>query len=323
MCSRTIHGIENMHMSKDLFLKAAMYFNNKTVSILGAGEPFLHPDIFEFIQICQSRNSIVNLVTNGTLLSEDKAKRLLQYPNIRSVTFSIDGVYDNYNKIRVNGDFQTVVNNFKRISELRNGAKRPLLSVNFVGMRSNIDDFPELIKILGAYADTIELSHPINFSHDMATEHLNNNIEYAETVFNESVKIAQEYNTKLILRRLKPYGGGCIEPWTAPYIGIKGDVYACCMIGGNDPLETVTAFYDDASIVCDRAGNSLGNIMDTDFDQIWNSDKLRQFRKALSKVNVIYLKKKYEGDIYVEMLRKWTSSIFYCKLCPYRWNCAC
>ena len=325
ICSRTIHGIENMHMSKDMFLKAAKYFNNRSITILGAGEPFLHPNIFEFIQICQSKNSSVKLVTNGTLLSEEKSKRLLQYPNIESVTFSIDGVYENYNKIRVNGDFQTVINNLRRISELKKerNATHPLLSVNFVGMRSNTGDFPELIKIAGPYTNTITFSHPIIFSQDETNEHLNKNAEFAKRVFKESMEVAHKCDTELILRSLKPYTGGCIEPWTAPYIGIKGDVYPCCMIGGGDPQKTVVEYYGDASIIRDVAGYSLGNIMDTDLNQIWNSDKLRQFRKALSKVNAVDLKRKYNGDIYVEMMRKWTPSTFYCKLCPYRWNCAC
>jgi len=307
MCSRTIHGVEPMNMSRELFLQAAKFFDNKTVTMLGAGEPFIHPNIFEFIEICQNKNVKLNLVTNGMLLNESKIQRLLQY-KINSLVFSIDGVNEGYNKIRVGGNFQTVLEHFKRVSELR---KDMSLGINFVAMKSNADDFPKLVEIFGANADVIELSHPIIFSADETDEHLNKNAAQAERIFAESTKIAKKYGTKLILRKLKPYATRCVEPWVAPYIGIKGDVYPCCMIGGGNPQEKEEEFYEDAHIT--RHVTSFGHV--SDFGEVWNNQKFQDFRKALQKINT-----SKDGDDYMKVIKL---PVSYCKLCPYRWNCVC
>jgi hypothetical protein len=187
-------------------------------------------------------------------------------------------------------------------------------------MKSNIDDFPKLIEELGCYVDTVELSHPIIFSKDEVSEHLNENIEHAEDIFRKSRDIAKLCGTKLILRSLSPYCGGCIEPWTSPYIGINGDVYYCCMVGGGDPLDEIAEFYGDESLI--RKIPSLGKV--SDLGNIWNGSDYRDIRKKLAAVNVSYLRKNYKGNlIYSKMLTESSSSTFYCKICPYRWHCAC
>jgi MoaA/NifB/PqqE/SkfB family radical SAM enzyme len=320
MCARTIYGIDGINMSKELFMESAKHFSNKTVTIMGNGEPFLHPNIFEFIEICQSKNAMINLVTNGTLLNREKAVELLKYPNIRSITFSIDGVGDNYNRIRVNGNFQTVVGNLMELSWLREykGMINPILAINFVGMESNIDDFPRLIRTFRDYVDTIELSHPIIFSENETKQHLNRNIKHANLVFKDSIALAMECKATVLLRSLSPYFSGCIEPWVAPYIGINGNIYPCCMIGGGDPQDKVIDFYED--IFMTRNIISLGNV--TDFVKIWNGEGIQEFREALKKVNVENLPKHYRGnDTYLGILKQGYKC--YCKVCSYRWNCAC
>ncbi len=318
MCARTIYGMQGVNMSKDLFNESAKHFNNKAITILGNGEPFMHPYIFDFLWICQYKNAQVNLVTNGTLLTRDKAVQLLRFPNLKSITFSIDGVNDGYNKIRVNSKFEIVVDNLKHLSELRGNNIKPLLAINFVGMKSNISDFPELIKIFGNDVDRIELSHPIIFSENETNQHLNRNIAYAYGVIKESICVAQECKAKIILRDLSPHFGGCIEPWTAPYIGINGNVYPCCMIGGGDPQKLVVDFYDD--VLLNRHIASMGHV--SDFNKIWNGNGMKQFRKELRKVNVENLPNHYRGnDTYLGMVKQGYDC--YCKVCSYRWNCAC
>ncbi len=326
MCSRTNNKIKNIHISKEVFTKAATYFNNKTVNIVGAGEPFMHPDIFEFIEICQSHNAGVHIVTNGTLLTEKVAKQLLQYNNIQSIAFSIDGIDNTYNKIRVGSDFNLVIDNLKRISKLRTG-KYPKIIANFVGMRSNISDLPRLIKLLGDYIDSMLVIHPVCFTPNISIEHLDYNAEdieeenYVSNTLARSTKIATSHNVKLTLPNLIPTARGCIYPWTLPYIGIKGDVYPCHMYGGGDMLKSITGYYDSIPLTCNISDNILGNIMETDFNEIWNRDKIKQFRATLNKINITSLKAKYKGNDYIDMLHRGTN--IYCELCPSRWDCAC
>jgi MoaA/NifB/PqqE/SkfB family radical SAM enzyme len=307
-----------MNMSKDIFNASAKYFGNKTINIVGPGEPFLHPNIFGFIEICQSRNAGVHIVTNGSLLTKHKSKQLLEYTNLQSIAFSIDATGENYNKIRVNGHFSAVIDNLRQFHELKKNMKLnfPLLTINFVGMRSNVDEFPKLLNLAGEYINTMQLIHPIAFTPEMADDHLNNYPEYAQSIFNQSILIAQKYNVKLILPNLFPRARKCIYPWTLPYIGLTGNVYPCHMFGGGDQRDPITAYYGSKSVSCDPEKNIIGNI--TDFDKIWNNQKMTQFRKNLSKININNSK-----NTYLETMTKWSHHDPYCKACPSRWDCAC
>ena len=148
-------------------------------------------------------------------------------------------------------------------------------------------------------------------------EHLNRNSEHAEKVFKKSIAAAHNHNVKLILRSLKPYSSRCIIPWFAPYVGIKGDVFPCCSIGMNDPQATATEYCNNIPITHNVMGYSAGNIMDSRLSKIWNGEKLNYFRKALKEVN---FKNK---ENYSRMIKEQTTELFYCKVCPIRWNYSC
>lgn len=52
------------------------------------GEPLLHPDFPEIMDLCTQAGIPVNLTTNGTLLSAAKEQILLQTPVLRQINFS-------------------------------------------------------------------------------------------------------------------------------------------------------------------------------------------------------------------------------------------
>jgi MoaA/NifB/PqqE/SkfB family radical SAM enzyme len=308
-------------MDKEVFVKLAENFKGKDVAFIGSGEPFMHPDIFAFFSICQDHNSNVNLTTNGSLLTKEISIRLLRYTNIKSIAFSIDGVNENYESIRINSKFLNVVNNLRTLSELRKG-NSPEISINFVGMRSNIDDFPKLIEIVGQYIDSALLTHPIVYSPDESDQHLNRHIEYATEKISQAMVFAQKFKVKLTVRPLKPCADKCFIPWATPYIGVKGDVYPCCMIAINEPKNTATEYYDEVSIPRDLHGHSLGNIMDMEFSDVWNGINSQRFRRILKGVNSQYAGN-YDEAFYLKLMRSWSTSDPYCKICQVRWNTAC
>jgi MoaA/NifB/PqqE/SkfB family radical SAM enzyme len=311
MCSRTINGVENKHMDRELFVQASKYFNNKTINIVGNGEPFLHPNLFEFIGICQSRKAKMHIVTNATLLSKDLVKDLLKFPTVHELAISIDGTRDTYNKIRIGGDFDTTINNLKELSQAR--IHGPRLIVNFVSMQSNIQDLPELIEIVGNYVDAIRVIHPLCFSQEGFQEHLNSNIIRAKSIFTQSLIVAQKYNLEISFPQVGATASGCIYPWVAPNIGIDGDIYPChiygYLFGSADNTQKAIRIYD-ANIfeTCHKAAGQMGNIVN--FNNDWNGSKFKEFRKKLSNINCLSLKEKpmITGN--------------FCSFCPNRWNSA-
>src|SRR3989338_5061220 len=92
-------------MTMELFRKVVleskkMGINNVIVSFYS--EPFLDPHIFERIEFVRKQDMHVMFYSNGTVLNDEKIRKLLDNPP-NKVIFSFDGgTKETYEKIRVN-----------------------------------------------------------------------------------------------------------------------------------------------------------------------------------------------------------------------------
>ena len=59
------------------------------------GDPLVHAELADFIQVCEQQDVKIFFVTNGVLLREKQAKLLLS-PALRQVNFSLHSFHDNY-----------------------------------------------------------------------------------------------------------------------------------------------------------------------------------------------------------------------------------
>ncbi len=95
------------------------------------GEPLLNPALFDMIRIARGAGLKVRFHTNGTLLDEARAERLLDVgPNL--VSFSFDGFSKAaYEQIRVGATFERTRDRILHLAERRRarGLKRPYLVV--------------------------------------------------------------------------------------------------------------------------------------------------------------------------------------------------
>ncbi|MEW6321002.1 MAG: radical SAM protein [Acidobacteriota bacterium] len=84
------------------------------------GEPLLHTGIFDMVADAVARSgATVSLTTNGTLLNDQRARRLLD-TGVHLVDISIDAVdADTYARIRVRGDLGVTRANVRRLIALR------------------------------------------------------------------------------------------------------------------------------------------------------------------------------------------------------------
>jgi radical SAM protein with 4Fe4S-binding SPASM domain len=108
------------------------------------GEPLLNPAIFDMIACAREAGLRTRFHSNGTLLDEARARRLLDAgPDL--VSFSVDGfAKEAYERIRVGARFETTVENIVRLVERRRslGRDRPYVIVERIRFRQG--DPPEL-----------------------------------------------------------------------------------------------------------------------------------------------------------------------------------
>ena len=317
MCARTINNIKGDDMKFEVFEKISESFKEgMEVNFCGLGETLLHPDFFKMLDICKKKKVKFGFTTNGTLLTEDVCRRLFEYVQFNSVVISVDGV-EKYWDVR-KGDVNVVLRNIKGFSRMGKsfGRKVPIY-INFMGLCSNITDLPILIDELKDDIDVIGILHPIIYSQDMVGEHLNNCQEKSSAIFVVAKNMCEKYGIDFLDRKFGVRKGrGCLTPFFKPYINIKGDVYPCTIIGcESDYTEIVNVFIDGKKIELIPKYYNFGNIMQDDFYDIWNNEKFMNFRKML-------LKAIQSNEGYVQVLDTYNRGD-YCRVCPYRWDCAC
>lgn len=92
MCPRENHPQPKEDMSAEIFerLVGQASATGEHMMLIGLGEPFLDPAIFDRIEYCERHGISTLLSTNGTLLDEKAAERLLD-SRLQHITLSFDG----------------------------------------------------------------------------------------------------------------------------------------------------------------------------------------------------------------------------------------
>lgn len=137
-------------MAIDTFLALSPLFTlARYAHLVGYGEPFMNPDLPEMIEIACKGGLVVDLVTNGTLLKGEVNEKLIKL-GLAEITISMDSASPElFEKIRVGSDFEKIVGNALDLKERKRkvGAHRPKLRVEFVAMKQNIAELPDMVSL--------------------------------------------------------------------------------------------------------------------------------------------------------------------------------
>ncbi len=106
------------------------------------GEPLLHPQVFDMVSYAASHSgTMVSLTTNGSLLTEDNRKKLLD-TGIGLIDISLDAnSEETYEKIRINGNWERVKwYVLALLDERKRGGYKTRIVVSFVKQPLNIHE---------------------------------------------------------------------------------------------------------------------------------------------------------------------------------------
>jgi len=144
----------------------------------GLGEPLFHKDIADWIAQAKAIGATVELITNGTLLTEEKACALIA-SGLDNLWISVDGATpDSYADVRLGAQLPQVLANVQRLRRLRKGSHfaKPEIDVAFVAMKRNIHELPEVLKLARSLdARQFKVSNVLPY-----TEELRDEILYAQ-----------------------------------------------------------------------------------------------------------------------------------------------
>ncbi|MBS1835031.1 MAG: radical SAM protein [Acidobacteria bacterium] len=120
---------------------------------LQGGEAFGYAGFRELLDDVNAsvRRPIVSISTNGTLINDAWAERVVRMP-FRNITISIDGgTAETYARLRKGGELRQVLDVAGRIRYWKDklGSPFPYLDSFFVIMRSNFREIPQYLQLLG------------------------------------------------------------------------------------------------------------------------------------------------------------------------------
>ena len=263
----------------------------RRLTLQGLGEPLLSPHLVDMVAAASARGTEVGFNTNGTLLSEPVARRLVE-AGCGWLHVSLDGATAaTYEDVRHGtrfaprpGQFDRVVGNLRGLLAARRtlGSPTPRVQLVFVAMRRNVAELPDVVRLgAGVGVDEVwvqNLSHVFDdtdpsgdygeiraYAEEEALFRAEDR-DLAARAFDGAAAVARETGVRLRLPRMEarePDPRGCGWPFDGAYVTHRGDVQPCCMVMGSD-----------------RA--LLGNVRERPFGEIWADEPYRRFREALA-----------------------------------------
>lgn len=115
--------------------------SNKRILLCGNyGDPIYHPHFIDLVKELKQKNAHLKIVTNGSYKTVDWWNKLAQVLDKNDlVSFSIDGMPDNFNTYRINADWETITNGLNVVGSSDIPSEWKFIPFNF-----NVDDIKEV-----------------------------------------------------------------------------------------------------------------------------------------------------------------------------------
>ena len=226
-------------------------FNISGVRFIRWGEPTMHPKYIEIMSKMKRAGALIHLNTNGSLLDE---RQIIELMNIHldSIKFSFQGADEGtYNEMREGGDYLRLLSIIKKFHEIRGDRDYPYIQISTTLTAESEEQVENFKNDIKDYCDYYNVGHT-------KLNHLN--VEAMKVSDKEKDKIRQLQKRETIVQK---YRKVCNEAFDKLSVNWNGDVTLCC------------TDYDNFMIV--------GNILDNDIKQIFNSNAAKNYREVILK----------------------------------------
>ncbi len=219
------------------------------------GEPYLNKHFLEFVRLAKKQNIYCTTSSNGHYFDEETIRGTIE-SGLDSMIVSIDGVsQESYEKYRVKGELQKVIDGSRRFMKIKKelGIKTPLIAWQFLVMKHNEDEIPEIKRLAKeAGVDRLLIKTIEVRSEEEAAGWLPQNEKYRRYEFDGKHLEAKNSEKQ-----------SCPRPWLSTLINWDGSVVPCCF---------------------DKNGHyEMGNINEAeDLKALWRGEPFEKFRTQLA-----------------------------------------
>lgn len=238
------------YMSKETFSSIIDEIKNYStpVRFIGWGEPLLHPDLLEFLNICKKNNIHVHLNTNGLLLSEELMKKFVDIP-LDSLKFSFQGIdQKSYHEMRNIDFFPRLIEKIHRFHQILGSSPHPYIHVSSTITYESVEQVEQFKSALHDYVDLVTVGRT-------RLDHID--LENVKLKPEEKLRLESLLKYETVSKTHLP----CSEIFNVLSVNWDGTVSACCVD------------YNKKMLVGDLKNDSLR--------EIWTSRKMETYRKLL------------------------------------------
>jgi radical SAM protein with 4Fe4S-binding SPASM domain len=242
-------------------------------------EPFMDSQLIEKIRIAKQQNMGCFIITNGSLITKEKAEALVNL-KLDYLSISINaGSVETYPKIHLTetpATFERIKAMVTYIEQLKKEQQTifPHTRLSMVVCNRNYQDIPKLVELCHATGVKRALIKKLISPTKRFAEELELTLPQEAEMkryLGEAVKSAAQYGVSLDVEGVecagleKTEGLPCYYGWLFCMIDGNGDVHPCC-------------FQNQGS------SSTMGNIKCDDFSKIWFSEKYQDFRKKYKSI---------------------------------------
>lgn len=261
------------------------------VYLQGWGEPMLHPNLWDMLDMAQEKGCQTGFTTNGAYLQEDQNKRLLDLGvNLISVSFA-GTVAAIHESLRTNSEFSQLCRNFESLANLKKQHKsdKPWLELHFLMTRTNLSEFPSLIELAASLGADEVVATNLTYSPSPMLDRMHVFGDQPEPddieVIDQAKQIAERLNIPVRVYPLQaePQTLVCdADPLNAVYINHRGEITPCVYLGLTVQGQ-IPRFYQGEAHPFDTI--SFGNIS-TSLEQALHGNEREAFISAFKRRNV-------------------------------------
>jgi len=243
-------------LTLEMFRKITDQLSNNLIYLIlyFQGEPFLNTHFFDLVEYAATKKIYTATSTNAHFLNDYNAERTIN-SGLDRLIISLDGTnQETYEKYRVGGSFEKVVQGIATINNWKKKLKsrKPFVILQFIVLKTNehqLDEIKKLAMKLGV--DRLELKTAQVYNYEDGHEIIPENEAYAR--YKKDTQGHYIIDNKL-LNRCKRMWQGCVITW-------DGLVVPCC-------------FDKDAT-------HRMGDLKTHTFNNIWKSEVYKRFREKI------------------------------------------
>lgn len=252
-----------------------------------AGEPLMSRHFDLELELSEKYQVKLDVITNGTLLNSKKERLQEICRNAKSISFSFDSpIKETYESIRINADFDQVVENMRLYHKYRNQLtlkERPSFCITMVLMKRNLDELLHMVRFAKDIgADHLSVSRMIVHTKEMEDESLDIYKQKVNHLLSEAKELAKNINLSISIPPLYEINSepevkernvdtlqnqntekslkSCPFLWERVYIDAGANILVCC-----EPSHPIA-----------------GSIKNNDFQDIWNNLIYQKMRRTFT-----------------------------------------